>query len=716
MNLSEQLISQFAKTINANNSKNAQNASKTVYGEIVYNGQTYVKLDGSDLLTPVETTVSVKDGDRVTVKIENHTAIVTGNLSDPSASSGSVTQMGSQISEFEIIIADKVSVQELAAEVARIDTLVSDNVTIKGELEAAEASIEQLTADNVTITGKLEATEAKITKLESEAITTEFLEANYAEIKDLEATNANVHNLSATYGSFAELTTKNLEAVNADITNLNTKKLDAETAEITYATIDFANIDKAAVTKIFSDSGIIDDLIVSNGKITGTLVGVTIIGDSIKAGTVQADKLVVKGEDGIYYKLNIEGGATVTEEVTKEDLQNGLSGSIIVAKSITAEKVAVDDLVAFGATIAGFNIEKDGNDLGKLYSGVKASVDNSTPGVYMDDIGQFALGDSNNFLIFYKSDDGTYKLAISADSILFGSGKDSLETVVSDIDNQFAGTHEAIVEQGKNVTQGYEDAIARALEEYNKTGDFEAFKDTVNKELGMLTEDVVNKYTETTDRINNIDSGVQDKFAMLDGYIHIDPDNATITLGKSDNPITLKIENDMIGFYKNGSRFGWWDGNDFYTGNIVVETDQRAQFGNFAFLPRHDGSLSLRKVADYIRFMITKQPKDAECALNNYVNYSVTAVGEGLKYQWQFAVSPWYIWDDISEANGFKLSTGANTANLKFYCDSEFISSLDDPDLGPAFKFIRCAVTDSSGETLYTREAVLNISAGNASG
>ena len=52
-------------------------------------------------------------------------------------------------------------------------------------------------------------------------------------------------------------------------------------------------------------------------------------------------------------------------------------------------------------------------------------------------------------------------------------------------------------------------------------------------------------------------------------------------------------ENDLT---KN--RFGWWDGVDFHTGNIIVKVEERAQFGNFAFIPRSDGSLMFLKVGD----------------------------------------------------------------------------------------------------------------------
>lgn len=87
---------------------------------------------------------------------------------------------------------------------------------------------------------------------------------------------------------------------------------------------------------------------------------------------------------------------------------------------------------------------------------------------------------------------------------------------------------------------------------------------------------------------------VDDRFTELYNYIRFV--NGSIVLGGSDSAITLTIENDMIVFKKNGVQFGWWDGVDFHTGNIVVEVNERAQFGNFAFVPRSNGSLSFLKV------------------------------------------------------------------------------------------------------------------------
>lgn len=430
MELSSDLISQFAKVTKP---EEKPSEGKIVNGTAVaYEGTIYVRLDGSDQLTPViSSTAGMKSGDRVTVMIKDHSATVTGNTSDPSASSGDlsdtndiVDQIGNQISEFEIVIADKVSVKEFDAEKARIDDLVAENVTIKDKLTATEADIGELTADNVTINEKLTAAEADIENLEATKISADIADLKYATIENLEATNADIHNLEADYGDFKVLTTGKFEATEADIQDLEVKKLSAEEAELKYANIDFSNIGKAAIEEFFSKSGMISDLVVGEGTITGKLVGVTIVGDLIEGGTVKADKLVVQGSDGLYYKLNVSG-ETVAAEQTE---YNSLNGSIITAKSVTAEKISVKDLVAFGATIGGFHITDSA-----IYSGVKESVDNTTRGTYLDDEGQFAIGDSKNFLKYYKASDGTYKLEVSAGSIRFGVKGESVEDVVNDV-------------------------------------------------------------------------------------------------------------------------------------------------------------------------------------------------------------------------------------------------------------------------------------------
>lgn len=364
MQLSKKLISEFVKITNDTSKTKTET---TVYGNIVKNGsETYVRLDGSDILTPVTTTADTQHDERVTVLIKNHTATVTGNISSPAARTGDVQELG-----------------------GNVNTLTEENVVINGKLTATEADISNLKTD------KLDAATAQIT---------------YATITNLDATNAEIDNLEAKHGEFETLTTQKFEAVDAKINNLVVGDLEA-----VYANIDFSNIGKAAMEYFYANSGLIEDVVVDNGTITGNLVGVTIKGDLIEGNTVVADKLVIKGQNGLYYKLNTDGVKIEAEQTE----YNSINGSIITAKSITATKISVSDLVAFDATIGGFNITSN-----SLYSGVKESVDNTTRGIYLDKEGQVAFGDASNFLKYYKASDGSYKLDISL-------GGSSLETSIS---------------------------------------------------------------------------------------------------------------------------------------------------------------------------------------------------------------------------------------------------------------------------------------------
>ena len=234
-------------------------------------------------------------------------------------------------------------------------------------------------------------------------ITADSIVADRAKIEDLEAENVTIN--------------KKLTAAEASIGDLETNKLSAKDADIRYLNVDFSKIDKAWLQEFYAQSGIIKDLVIGESTVTGHLVGVTISGDLIEGNTVKADKLVIKGEDGLYYKLNIEGGSTVTEQLTEEMLQNGLDGNNIIANTITAEKISVDDLIAFDATIGGFNIGSN-----SIYSGVKDSINNTTRGIYLDTEGQMYFGDDTNYIRYYKAADGKYKLVVSSESVMFGNG------------------------------------------------------------------------------------------------------------------------------------------------------------------------------------------------------------------------------------------------------------------------------------------------------
>lgn len=258
-------------------------------------------------------------------------------------------------------------------------------------------------------------------------------ERTYTEIQ--ETKNLLAKKVDADYVNSRFTKTEELEATNAKIRKIESEKLSAKDAELKYANIDFTNIGKAAMEYFYAQSGLIKDVIVGDQTITGELVGVTIKGDLIEGNTIVAEKLVIKGEDGLYYKLNTDG---VTTEAQQTDY-NSLNGQVIRAKSVTAAKIAVDDLVAFDATIAGFKIE----DVA-IHSIGKESATSGVRGSYLGKDGQVSFGDSKHFLKYFKDTDGLYKLKISADAIEFSTGG-SVEDSINDLKDELDSVKEEIV-------------------------------------------------------------------------------------------------------------------------------------------------------------------------------------------------------------------------------------------------------------------------------
>lgn len=118
--------------------------------------------------------------------------------------------------------------------------------------------------------------------------------------------------------------------------------------------------------------------------------------------------------------------------------------------------------------------------------------------------------------------------------------------------------------------------------------------EAVSTRMTQLSDQFLFEFSTLKALVDENDAEARVQLAEI--YKYISFKDGDITLGASDSAITLTIENDMIVFKRNGVQFGWWDGVDFHTGNIVVEVNERAQFGNFAFIPRSNGSLSFLKV------------------------------------------------------------------------------------------------------------------------
>lgn len=352
MALSSSLISDFVKITKDDTSKKGE---VTVFGTVVKDeGSTYVKFDGSELLTPATSTTNVEDGERVTVMIKNHSAVITGNITSPSARTDEVEGVNLEVEKVKILLSNKVSTEELEAQIARINkleatdvivsgdltavtgrikTLETDNVAIKGKVEANEASIKTLEADNVTVKGKIEANEADIKSLDADVasidtlifgsasgdvIHSSFANAVIAQLGDAQIKSAMIESLSANKIMSGDIITNNIRVMSEDGALI----ISDETIAISDGTRVRVQIGKDASSdysiNIWDDEG---DLMFSEGGITDKAIKSAIIRNDMVAANanISASKLDISS---LFTALNEDGSNTLSASKVLLDADN----------------------------------------------------------------------------------------------------------------------------------------------------------------------------------------------------------------------------------------------------------------------------------------------------------------------------------------------------------------------------------------------------------
>lgn len=117
MELSTHLLKSFAKVVNQPSKETSK--TSTIYGDLKNDkNDFYVKIDGSEEYIPTYTVVNGQTGDRVVCKIRNHSVLVTGNLSSPSATGDDVKQVSDKVDFLE---ANRITTDYLEAHYAEID-------------------------------------------------------------------------------------------------------------------------------------------------------------------------------------------------------------------------------------------------------------------------------------------------------------------------------------------------------------------------------------------------------------------------------------------------------------------------------------------------------------------------------------------------------------------------------------------------------------------
>lgn len=213
-----------------------------------------------------------------------------------------------------------------------------------------------------------------------------------------------------------------------------------------------------------------------------------------------------------------------------------------------------------------------------------------------------------------------------------------------------------------------------------------------NTAMSVTSDSIIAQVNAASGEIDGVSQDLNNTNSNLAKYFEFTSDGLIIKSGEGQ--MQLHLDNDIVRFTKNGEQFGWWDGINFHTGNICVDVYERAQFGNFAFVPRSDGSMSFLKVDDYVMIYITKQPVSVTTKEGNTAKFTVEANGSGLTYQWQTHRLTNDDFVDVEDAIGSSFSLKAEK-----YGSTNNVTGIT---VTYTAIEIRCRITDIKGKEMYT--------------
>lgn len=250
-----------------------------------------------------------------------------------------------------------------AIDYAHIGTAAIDQLAVNA-VTAIRADIRELVAGNIT-TDQLYADLAVIAAAQITAANIEKANIQWAEIENLSAevakiVKAEVENLEVDWAGIyeADIEWANIENLTAEIAKITAAEIGKAkinwaqivdvkigTADIEDASINTAKIALGAITSALIKAGAIGTAQIADGSITSAKV-VDLSADVIKSGTLSTDRLLIKGAGGLFYEINATAGGLTSTQLTQEQYKNAISGTALVAKSVTADQIAAKTITA----------------------------------------------------------------------------------------------------------------------------------------------------------------------------------------------------------------------------------------------------------------------------------------------------------------------------------------------------------------------------------
>ena len=165
----------------------------------------------------------------------------------------------------------------------------------------------------------------------------------------------------------------------------------------------------------------------------------------------------------------------------------------------------------------------------------------------------------------------------------FGNTVQTIKIVTDNQQIELTELQQSITSQSTSLVQTCEEIILEATETLAMTADLESFKETVQAQMKVLSDSITLNMTSLTDRIENVDGDLQEKFNTITKYFTFDIDG--LTIGQADNPYKVVIDNDRFSMLVNNVEVLWLDAEGKAH---IPEVEVTERFKLFGFVIEQD--------------------------------------------------------------------------------------------------------------------------------
>jgi hypothetical protein len=185
----------------------------------------------------------------------------------------------------------------------------------------------------------------------------------------------------------------------------------------------------------------------------------------------------------------------------------------------------------------------------------------------------------------------------------FKDAQERIDIVNSNVDLNNAMTNaqlneiaQTTLELKSSMERTAQELVSQMSAAYTSSSSFEEFKESVSTQFTQTASAFSLQFDRLVSQISTVNGETNQQFSEIRKYIRFEDGN--IILGRSDSPLTLRIQSDRISFILDNVEIAYFSSGRLYVDNLEAITTLTV--GRFAFIPRANGNLSLKMIVPMV--------------------------------------------------------------------------------------------------------------------